>query len=210
MSETIHAPAQGTGAWLNQRVGRLTASRMADAMAVLKSGKPSEARRKLMIELLAERLTGDAVPHFVSADMQWGIEQEPVAKSAYEARSGTLLTPCGFFLHPDIEHFGATPDALIDDDSVIEFKCPRTTTHVTWMLEGGVPDQHKPQILAQLSCTGRQRAVFASFDPRMPEKHQLYVAEWEPQFAELEAVEDAARSFLAELDAMFRKVVESN
>jgi putative phage-type endonuclease len=209
MTTTIHAPAQGTGAWLNQRVGRLTASRMADAMAMLKSGKPSEARRKLMIELLAERLTGDAVPHFVSADMQWGLEQEPVAKSAYEARSGILLTPCGFFLHPEIEHFGATPDALIDDDSVIEFKCPRTTTHVTWLMEGGVPDQHKPQILAQLACTGRQRAVFASFDPRMPEKHQLYVAEWEPPFAEIEAVEDAARQFLAELDAMFTQITEA-
>ena len=51
---TGYAP-QGSGAWLNARVGHLTASRMADAMAVLKSGKASEARNKLMIELCAER-----------------------------------------------------------------------------------------------------------------------------------------------------------
>ena len=165
--------------------------------------------RSLMIELCAERMTGDAVQHFVSADMQWGLETEPAAKAAYEADSGTLLTACGFYLHPTIQYFGATPDALVDDDAVFECKCPRSTTHVAWMLEGKMPEQHKPQVLAQLACTGRNRAVFVSFDPRMPPKHQLFVVNWTPDRAELDAVEDAARSFLAELDAMFKKVTES-
>ena len=204
-----HAPAQGSGAWLNMRVGHLTASRMADAMAVLKNGKPSEARNKLMIELCAERMTGAAVPHFVSADMQWGIEQEPAAKAAYEADNGTLLTACGFYRHPTIQYFGATPDALVDDDAVFESKCPRSTTHLAWMLDGGMPDQHKPQVLAQLACTGRERAVFVSFDPRMPPRHQLFVVEWVPERSEIEAVEEAAQKFLDELDAMFRKVTEA-
>ena len=200
--------AQGSGAWLSARTGCLTASRMVDAMAVLKSGKPSESRNKLMIELLAERMTGDAAPHFVNDAMRHGIEFEPVAKAAYEAASGNLLDACGFVLHPEIEHFGASPDALLDNDQVVEFKCPTSTTHIGWMLAGAVPDQHKPQILAQLACTGRRSAVFVSFDPRMPLARQLFVREWTPTHAEIAAVEDAARSFLAELDQLFAQLTE--
>ena len=200
---------QLSGAWLNQRVGCLTASRMADAMAMLKSGEPSEARHKLMIEILAERMTGDAMPHFVNDAMRHGIETEPLAKAAYEAASGNLLDACGFILHPSIEHFGASPDSMLDDDAVVEFKCPTPTTHVGWLLAGAVPDQHKPQILAQLACTQRTRAVFVSFDPRMPAKRQLFIKEWTPKLEEIEAVETAAREFLKELDAMFQKLAEA-
>lgn len=200
---------QGSGAWLNARVGCLTASRMADAMAILKSGKPSESRNKLMIEILAERMTGDAAPHFVNDAMRHGTEQEPFAKSAYEAASGNLLDECGFILHPSIEHFGASPDALLDDDAVVEFKCPTTTTHIGWLLAGVMPEQHKAQVLAQLACTGRTRAVFVSFDPRMPLARQLFVKEWTPDPAEIAAVEGAARQFLAELEAMFQQLTEA-
>jgi len=200
---------QGSGSWLNQRVGCLTASRMADAMAMLKSGKPSEARNKLLIEILAERMTGDAAPHFVNDAMRHGLEFEPVAKSAFEAHTGNLLDACGFVLHPTIEHFGASPDAFLDADAVVEFKCPTTTTHIGWMLAGVVPDQHKPQILAQLACTGRAHAVFVSFDPRMPAARQLFVKEWTPTREEIEAVENAARSFLADLEAMFQQLTEA-
>lgn len=200
---------QGSGAWLNMRVGRLTASRMADAMAMRKDGKPSESRNKLLVELLAERLTGDATPHFVSAPMLWGIEQEPHAKAAYEAASGTLLDKCGFSLHPEIEHFGASPDAHIGDDTVFEAKCPNSTTHVSWLIERKMPEQHKPQVLAQLACTGRSVAVFVSFDPRMPPNKQLMIVDWLPTREEIEHVEECARNFLSDLDSMFRQLTEA-
>ena len=200
---------QGSGAWLNMRVGRLTASRMADAMAMRKDGKPSESRNKLLVELLAERLTGDATPHFVSALMLWGIENEPHAKAAYEAASGNLLDKCGFTLHPEIEHFGASPDAHIGDNAVFEAKCPNSTTHVSWLIERQMPEQHKPQVLAQLACTGRSVAVFVSFDPRMPPNKQLMIVDWIPTREEIEHVEECARNFLADLDSMFRQLTEA-
>ena len=181
---------------------------MADAMDVTKAGKPSAARVKLMHELLAERMTGDSVPHFVNSFMQWGIDTEPLAKDAYEMQTGRLLTACGFLDHPDIPDFGATPDALLPG-AVVEFKCPQTTTHVSWMLTGGVPAQHKPQILAQLACTGREHAVFVSFDPRIKHaRRQLFVVDWTPAKAEIEAVEEAARAFLAEVDLMWKQLTE--
>lgn len=193
-------------AWLSQRTGKLTGSRMADAMDVLKNGKSSAARTKLMHEILAERLTGDSMPHYVNDIMRWGLEQEPVAKDAFEIATGSLLIPCGFLDHPTIQDFGCTPDSLLDRDAVVEFKCPQTTTHVAWKLAGVVPDQHRPQILAQLACTGRTRAVFVSFDPRVPPKSQLFIREWTPERTDIEAVEEAARAFLAEVDAMWESL----
>jgi hypothetical protein len=119
-----------------------------------------------------------------------------------------MILPCGFYDHPDIAEFGATPDGLIPD-GVIEFKCPQTTTHITWLLAGGVPEQHKAQILAQLACTGRREAVFVSFDPRIKdERKRLFVADWTPEKAEIEAVEEAARKFLAEVEQMFQQLTE--
>jgi len=55
---------QGTGAWFNARIGKITASRMASAMSYLKGGGDSAARKDLKIEILAERLTDNIVPKF--------------------------------------------------------------------------------------------------------------------------------------------------
>ena len=190
-------------AWLQSRCGKLTASRMADALDFTAKGGEGAKRRALKIELLAERMTGDSVPHFVNSFMQWGLEQEPFAKQAFELATGQMLTDCGLFDHPEIHDFAATPDALLPG-AVVEFKCAQTTTHLTWMMAGGVPAQHKPQILAQLACTGRQRAVFVSFYPRIKNaSKRLYIAEWAPQRAEIEAVENAARTFLDEVQKMW-------
>jgi putative phage-type endonuclease len=195
-------------AWLQSRCGKLTASRMADAMDFTAKGGEGAKRRALKIELLAERMTGDSVPHFVNSFMQWGLEQEPAAKNAYEMQTGKLLAACGFVDHPDIPDFGATPDALLPG-AVVEFKCGQTTTHIGWMLAGGVPAQHRPQILAQLACTGREHAVFVSYDPRVRDAaRQLYIAEWTPAKSEIEAVEEAARTFLAEVDLMWTQLTE--
>ncbi len=198
---------ESKGAWLNRRCGRLTGSRMNDALDVLKNGKPSAARTKYMHELLAERLTGNSVPHYVNDFMRWGIEQEPVAKAAFELETGQLITPCSFFEHPVIHDFGATPDGLLSEDAVIEFKCPQTTTHIAWKLAGEVPEQHRLQILAQLACSRRSRAVFVSFDPRCPPKSQLFIREWTPAQSELQSLEDGARQFLAELESMWEQLV---
>ena len=195
-------------AWLSSRCGKLTASRMYQVLDMTARGTEGAKRKALKIELLAERITGDTVPHFVNSFMQWGIEQEPAAKSAYELATGRLISACGFFDHPEIADFGATPDGLLPD-GVIEFKCPATTTHVSWLLAGGVPDQHKPQILAQLACTGREHAVFVSFDPRVRDpRKQLHIAEWTPKREEVEEIEEHARKFLAEVEAMFEQLTE--
>lgn len=191
----------GTPNWHAARRGLLTASRIADALAVLKNGKPSESRRKLMFDLLAERVTGIAVDHYVTPAMQWGVDNQPHAIAAYEAETGELVGPELFVLHPTIDWAGATPDGLVGRDGLIEIKCPTTPKFLAWVMAGEVPEEHKPQLLFQLACTRRYWVDFVAFDPRV--KHpQLFIRRFEPLKADIERVEDGARQFLAELAAM--------
>jgi len=198
-------------AWLRARAGKLTASRMAVAMDFLKSGQPSKARSDYMRELVAERLTGDSVRHYVNDAMQWGLEREADAMAAYEAATGVILIGPGFYDHPRIDNFGATPDGLIDGGGLIEVKCPMTTTFVGWVMDGGVPEQHQPQMLAQLACTGRTWCEFVAYDPRIRDvNRQLFVRRFEPTADDIAAIETAAEQFLSEVDAMFNLFTEAS
>lgn len=193
--------------WLSERCGKLTASRMHQALDRTAKGAEGAKRRALKYEILAERMTGDTVHHPVNSYMRWGLEQETAGKAAYELATGRLITACGFIDHPQIEWLGATPDGLLPG-AVFELKCPASTTHVQWLLAGGVPEQHKPQILVQLACTGREHAVFVSFDPRVRDpRRQLMIVEWTPKREEIEQIEEHARVFLREVETMFQQLI---
>lgn len=189
-------------AWLRARSGKLTASRMKDAVAVLKNGSPAKARSDLIRDLLAERLTGDSVRHYVSDAMQHGLDAEAEAKEVYEATTGVFIGAAGFYDHPKIDGFGATPDGLLRPDGLIEVKCPTTPKFVEWRMDGVVPDEHKPQMLAQCACTGRKWVEFVAYDPRVrDEAARLFVRRFIPTAEEIAACEAAAEKFLAELEA---------
>lgn len=208
MSKPIWFPyEQGSVSWLKERCGCLTASRMAEAMSFLKGGKESAERKKLKIEIIAERMTDTMVSRYVNDAMQWGIEQEESARSRYEEVTGSLVTKCGFALHEMIPYFGASPDGLVGADGLIEIKCPTTTTYAEWVLGAAVPEQHKPQMLAQLAVTGRKWVDFFAFDPRIKSRdHQHFLRRFEPPKEDIAKTEEAAKVFLAEVEQLFERV----
>lgn len=200
---------QGTAAWVRERIGHLTASNMSKALSMKKDGTDSAERRLLKHQVLAERLADAAIDHYLTADMQWGLDCEPAAKDAYIKATGFTMLPSGFVKHRAIEFFGASPDGFITPDGLAEFKCPRTTTHVAYMLAGEVPVEYKPQMLAQLACTGRRWCDFVSYDPRLPQKQSLFIKRFEPKPEEILAIEEAARRFLEEVEEMFQRLTET-
>lgn len=204
-------PFQGAnGEWLAARVGCATASRMCDVLDFKKDGSPGAARIKYLKELVAERMTGQAMEHYVTKAMQDGIDREPHARSEYETISGSIVRLTGFIAHPAIEYAGASPDGLIDHDGLVEIKCPTDVTHVDWLMAGVVPDQHKPQMLFQLASTRRQWCDFVSFSPHIrDERRRLFVRRFEPQPAEIEEIEEKVRAFLRDVDAAFRRITEA-
>ena len=164
---------QRTPEWFAKRLGLVTASRIADVMAKVKTGTAA-SRSGYMTQLVTERLTGQPTEGYQSAAMEWGIEQEGAARAAYEARTGVLVDEVDFVRHPILEA-GASPDGLVGEDGCIEIKCPNTATMLEYIEDRSVPRKYLLQIQWQLACTGRNWCDFVAYDPRLPEHLQLLV-----------------------------------
>lgn len=191
---------QGTMEWKLQRLGKVTASRVSDVIAKTKSGWGA-SRTNYMAELLVERLTGVPTEGYTNAIMQWGTDQEPVARSTYEFLHDVVVETAPFVDHPKIAMAGASPDGFVGTDGLIEIKCPQTATHVETLQGGAVPSKYIAQIQWQLACTGRAWCDWVSFDPRMPAAMQLFVQRIPRDDTHIASLEDMVRAFIAEIDA---------
>lgn len=191
---------QGSPEWFAARLGKVTASRVADVVARTKTGYGA-TRANYMAELIAERLTQTQAERFTNAAMQWGTDKEPEARAAYVFMRDLDVTEVGFVAHPSIDMSGASPDGLVGDDGLVEIKCPNTATHLDTLLERAVPAKYVTQMQWQMACTGRAWCDFVSFDPRMPEgRMRLFVQRVYRDAARVAELETEVAAFLAELD----------
>jgi putative phage-type endonuclease len=157
---------QGTPEWFAARLGKVTASRVSDVMAKLKTGGYGASRDDYMAQLICERLTGEVAESFTNSAMAWGTETEPMARAHYEMVNSVLVDQVGFIAHPDIQMAGASPDGIVGN-GIIEIKCMNTHNHIDTLLSKKVPARYIKQIQFQLRCTGKEWCDFVSFDPRL-------------------------------------------
>lgn len=191
---------QRSSEWFSARLGKVTASRVADIVSKTKSGY-STSRANYMAELIVERLTGKAADHFQTAAMAWGTNTEPMALSSYEEHTGGLVEEVGFVPHPSIAMSGASPDGLVKDDGLVEIKCPNTATHIETVLGQEAPAKYLPQMQWQMACTGRDFCDFVSFDPRLPDDMQLFIRTVRRDVEMIKNLEEEVSKFLVEMDA---------
>jgi putative phage-type endonuclease len=191
---------QGTDSWRQQRLGKVTASRMADVIARTKNGYGA-SRANYLAELVAERLTGVPAEHFQSAAMIWGTEKEADARIAYSFYSNAEIELVGFVPHPTIAMSGCSPDGFVGVDGLVELKCPNTATMIDLLRGGTIPDKYICQMFWQMACTGRQFCDFVSYDPRLPPHMQLFVQRIQRDNRLIKGLEAEVIKFLAELDA---------
>lgn len=170
---SAHEVTQGTDDWQALRLGKVTASRLADLMARTRTGWGA-SRHNYMAELVAERLTGVKSEGFSNAAIKWGLEMEPQARDAYVFFADADVTQIGFVDHPRIAMTGASPDGLVGDTGLVEIKCPLTATHIETLLTASVREKYLFQMQWQMACTGRQWCDFVSYDPRMPERMRYF------------------------------------
>jgi hypothetical protein len=199
---------QNTPEWLIERIGSVTASRVKDAVATLKRGGESAARASYKLELLTEIITGRAFEHYVSREMDFGTENEPLARGAYEINQGVEVERIGYIRHPRIPRTGASPDGLVGPYGLVEFKVPNTTTHLSYLLAGEVPEEYLPQLNWQLACAGRAWVDFVSYDPRLPEEFGLFVKRWNRDEKVIAELELQVACFIEEIDAMCQKLLK--
>jgi hypothetical protein len=199
---------QGTPEWLVARIGCVTASRVKDVVAKTRGGVESPRRASYKLELLTEVLTGRATEHYVSQAMDFGTENEPLARTTYELAKGVEVERVGFVLHPTIKRTGCSPDGLVGDYGLVEFKVPNTVTHLQYLIDGVVPEDYKPQMLWQMACTSRQWCDFVSYDPRLPEEFGLFVVRFERDDVAIGIMEREVEKFIAELNEMCGKLLK--
>lgn len=190
---------QGTPEWFAARCGRVTASRVCDVVARTKTGWGA-SRANYMAQLIAERLTGDVAESYTNGAMQWGTDNEPDARRAYEFRADAEVTEIGFAPHPTIDMAGASPDGLVGADGLVEIKAPNTATHIDTLLGQKVPEKYVTQMQFQMACTGRKWCDFVSYDPRLPEAMRLFIRRVERDDDRIAELEREVGTFLAELD----------
>jgi putative phage-type endonuclease len=198
---------QGSEEWFTIRIGKVTASRVADVIAKTKTGY-SASRDNYMAQLICERLTGLKGESFTNAAMQHGTDTEPLARAAYEALQDVLVDEVGFVPHPTIEMAGASPDGMVGDDGLLEIKCPNTATHIETLISKVVPSKYNTQMQFQMACTGRKWCDFVSFDNRLPEMFQLFVTRVPRDEVFIRLIESEIVQFIAELDDKINKLMK--
>lgn len=173
VSSELQEPQQGTQEWLMDRLGKVTASRIADVVGKTKTGSYLAARDTYKWQLVRERVTGVPTEFRVTAPMQFGLDNEADARIFYETLYGVSVEQMGFADHPTVAMSGASPDGLVGEEGLIEIKCLETTNHLRAIYSAITPQYYVNQCMWQMAVLGRQWCDLTLYDPRVPEEMQL-------------------------------------
>ena len=204
---------QRTEEWFQQRLGKVTASRISDVIAKTKTGV-STSRQNYLVQLVSERLTGKKGDSFVNQAMLDGIERESAARALYMLNRDVSVTEVGFFDHPIIKNSGASPDGAVNAEEegkyagLIEIKCPIETTHTNTLMTDKVPSKYIPQIQWQMAVTGARFAHFVSYNPNFPDNMVLFVKQVDRDDEYIKMLVDEIITFLKEVDNTIIKLKE--
>lgn len=203
---TCEAP-QGSKQWFLDRLGRVTGSNAARALARGKGLVEAIGREEYRMELVLERITGRPTPlSFLETEaMAWGKKQEPLSRMAYEVQRGIDIAQSGFVYLRSIAAGTSVDGFLVEKgrQGIWESKSPKSKNHYAWMKAGTVPPEHMPQIIHGLWVTGAEFCDFQSFDPRMPKGLTTFIKRVErAEVAQrIEEHERGILQFLMEVDA---------
>ncbi|EIK9524199.1 YqaJ viral recombinase family protein [Salmonella enterica] len=196
--------------WFAARCGKVTASRLYDVMARTNSGYAA-SRQNYMAELICQRLTGKPEEEFTNAAMMRGTELEPVAREMYALNEfDAVISEVGLIDHPTIAGFAASPDGLVNDDGLIEIKCPNTWTHLQTLKTGVPKRQYLLQMHAQMMCTGRKWCDFVSFDDRLPPELAYFKTRINFDEVLAEEIEQEVVKFLTELETEIQNITHQD
>jgi hypothetical protein len=97
---------------------------------------------------------------------EYGSLNEPIAQLDYTNKTGNAVHECGFFVHPEHDWLGASPDGLIESDNgelmVLEIKCPFSKRNDLIPEFKSIYHQkhYYAQLQLEMACTGTRKAHF--------------------------------------------------
>lgn len=204
-----HFHEQGSEEWLSVRRGVITGSRFKDARDKLKGGQPSRACLSYAMDIARERVGGVAPAKFQNAAMRTGTEQEPIARFAYERRTGNLVQEVGFFTTED-GCFGLSPDGLIDDDGVLEIKTMVSSETLFTAVADGDVSAYIDQCHGYLWLLGRQWVDLVLW---CPDLHHMVIKRIERDEAAIESLEADMLAFarlVTQYETALRQALKTN
>ena len=182
--------------WYASRLGKPTGSSYRDVLAK----GTGVTRKKYVVKLALELVTGAREDNFKSQAMQDGTDREPIARALFESRNNVIVDEVGFCLHDTIET-GVSPDGFIDSDGLLEIKCPTPAVHLEYMGRKDAPPEYIAQIQGQLWVTGRKWCKFISYNPAFPENAQLITRHVERDEKFIKTLEEEIVKFIEEVKA---------
>lgn len=171
---------QGTEEWLTARLGIPTATGIENI--VTPTGKKSSSQIKYMSELIEESILGLQDSGYKSAFMERGNQLEPLARSAYEFLTGNAVKQIGGVYLNEKKELMVSPDGLIPElKKGLEIKCPKMSTHIQYIINGGVPSEYLIQVQSALWVTGYETWDFVSYCPEYyKQPFYLFTAQRDP------------------------------
>lgn len=163
MTLIVHTMEQGGPEWFAVRMGKPTASEFA---TVLAKGE-GKTRRTYMLKLAGEILQGDPMVNYQSPDMLRGKEQEDAARDRYALLYDADPVRVGFLEETDVGA-GASPDALLGDEGMLEIKSAAPHILIEKITKGTFPTEHVAQCQGALWISGRDWLDLAVFCPKLP------------------------------------------
>lgn len=156
---------QGTDEWRRARLGLPTASEFDTVQAKGRGGGESVARRKYMLTLIGERLTGEIAPDgYSNAHMERGKLMEAEARAAYAFMADVEPQQVGFVRNGIA---GASPDSMIGESGLLEIKTKLPHLHLDVLQQDRLPPDHVAQVQGQLWVSGREWCDFVSYWPKL-------------------------------------------
>jgi hypothetical protein len=157
---------QRTEEWFKARAGRPTASQFSRLLTP--TGKDSSQWDDYALELAAQCFRPDEIAWEGNRHTDRGEELEPAARELFAARMGLEVRTVGFITRDD-EVIGCSPDGLVYQNgrpvAGLEIKCPLSKHHARWLVDGVVPDTHRPQVHGGMAVTGLRWWYFMSYCP---------------------------------------------
>jgi len=207
MNYKIHQLEQRTEEWFAMREGLVTGS------------TATQAKSKgdgYVYEVVGTMVTNATPSDYKSAQMQWGEEQEPNARKAYEVATGKVVAEVGFItngrlgLSPDGVVFkGDTKKLVYDIERAIEIKCPDTKNHVKYCVENKIPKEHIDQLVHYFVVIDDLKILdFISYDPRCKVRPLFIKSITRDALAtEIELAKVAYQRHLTKLDSVYKQMI---
>jgi hypothetical protein len=190
----IHDVRQGSIDWLKLHIGVATASALGQLVTPDMKMRTGAMPRSYLYRKAAETWRGEPLLGFSTFDVEQGTIIEDKARPLFELNTGLTTREVGFITNDD-KNFGCSPDGIIGDDCGLEIKCPQPQTHVKYLLEGILPDEHAPQVFGGMYATGFSKWIFTSYRVNFP----LFVLEINRDETYMERIDKAVKDFAEKL-----------